>query len=205
MPPEPDLATIRFGQRIDLFTGKENDLDRWQLQPPGARNGWSVRDGQLINQTPKKDFSSYGEYGNLRTRQVFGDCQLHVEFNVASRCNSGVYVRGLYEAQVVDRDSPMQGINGPGAIFGRIAPSSNAGLPGGRWQTYDITLVDRHITVVLNGKTVIDNHPVQGATGGALFGDVTRPGPVYLQGDHTSVRYRNIWLRPRLEADLDDR
>jgi hypothetical protein len=92
----------------------------------------------------------------------------------------------------------MQGINGPGAIFGRIAPKFNAGLPGGEWQTYDITLVDRHITVVLNGKKVIDNQPVIGCTGGALFGNVTQPGPVYLQGDHTSVSYRNVSIRRRL-------
>ncbi len=103
--------------------------------------------------------------------------------------------RGLYEAQVVDRDSPMQGISGPGAIFGRIEPSHNAGLPGDQWQSYDIILVDRHLTVRLNDQTVIDNQPVAGCTGGSLFGDVSRDGPVYLQGDHTSVRYRNLWIR----------
>jgi hypothetical protein len=105
----------------------------------------------------------------------------------------------MYEAQVVDRDSRMQGISGPGAIFGRIAPSKNAGKPGGQWQTYDLTLVDRHITVMLNGETVIDNQPVEGCTGGALKSDVTQPGPIYLQGDHTSVKYRNILLAPAIQ------
>ncbi|MEC7408893.1 MAG: DUF1080 domain-containing protein, partial [Planctomycetota bacterium] len=95
----------------------------------------------------------------------------------------------------------MQGINGPGAIFGRIAPSTNAGLEGGQWQTYDITLVDRHLTVRLNGELVIENQPVEGCTGGALSGNINAPGPLYLQGDHTSVSYRNIWIKPRLLHD----
>ena len=110
--------------------------------------------------------------------------------------NSGVYLRGMYEAQVVDRDSPMQGIQGVGAIFGKIKPSTNAGKPGGHWQTYDLTLVDRHITVVLNGVRVIDNQPINGPTAGAIHTNPSAPGPIYLQGDHTSVKYRNIYLAP---------
>jgi hypothetical protein len=61
-----------------------------------------------------------------------------------------------------------------------------------------ITLVDRHVTVVLNGVNIIDNQPLDGCTGGALWSDVTRPGPIYLQGDHTSMEYRHLILRPRL-------
>lgn len=199
IPQRPDLTQVRFGDPIALFNGE--DLNGWRLQPTNAKNGWRVAGGELINETPKTDFSAYGEYGNLRTDAVFGDCQLHVEFNVASGGNSGIYVRGLYEAQVVDRDSPMQGINGPGAIFGRIAPAKNAGREGGQWQSYDITLVDRHLTVRLNGQLVIDNEPIVGCTGGALFGNVLKDGPLYLQGDHTSVRYRNLWLRPRIDSE----
>jgi len=197
MPPRPNLSKVRFGKPITLFNGQ--DLSGWQLQPPNAKNGWRVENGEMVNATPKSDFSAYGEFGNLRTTRDFGDCKVHIEFNIGKQRNSGVYVRGLYEAQVVDRDSRMQGINGPGAIFGRITPTTNAGLPGGQWQTYDLVLVDRHMTVRLNGKLVIDNQPVRGATGGALFGDVMRDGPLYLQGDHTSVRYRNVQLSPRIE------
>ncbi len=197
MPPRPNLSKVRFGKPITLFNGR--DLSGWQLQPPSAKNGWRVEHGEMVNATPKSDFSAYGEFGNLRTTREFGDCKVHIEFNIGKERNSGVYVRGLYEAQVVDRDSQMQGINGPGSIFGRIPPTTNAGLPGGQWQTYELTLVDRHMTVRLNGKLVIDNQPVQGATGGALFGDVMRDGPLYLQGDHTSVRYRNVQLSPRVE------
>ena len=197
MPKRPDLSKVRFGKPIPLFNGQ--DLSGWRLQPSTAKNGWRVENGEMVNETPKSDFSAYGEFGNLRTDRVFGDCRVQIEFNVDKQCNSGIYVRGLYEAQVVDRDSRMQGINGPGAIFGRIAPKTNAGLPGGKWQSYDLTLVDRHMTVRLNGVLVIDNQPVRGATGGALFGDVMRQGPLYLQGDHTSVRYRNVSLMPRIE------
>ena len=77
-----------------------------------------------------------------------------------------------------------------------IAPSKNAGKPGGQWQTYDLTLVDRHMTVILNGEKVINNQPVRGPMGGAVFTEPTRPGPIYLQGDHTSVTYRNFYLAP---------
>ena len=129
-----------------------------------------------------------------RTVKELEDFRLHIEFKPPPAGNSGIYLRGMYEAQVVDRDSRMQGMQGVGAIFGRIKPLKNAGKPGGEWNTYDITLVDRHVTVVLNGETVIDNEPVKGPTGGAIQSDVTKPGPIYLQGDHTSVSYRNIWI-----------
>ena len=198
LPPRPDLKQIKWGPERDLFNGK--DLTGWSLKPATAKNGWRAANGELVNETPKTDFSAYGEFGNLRTHETFADHQLHIEFNVDKGCNSGVYVRGMYEAQVVDRDSRMQGIQGVGAIFGRIAPSKQAGKPGGQWQTYDLTLVDRHITVVLNGERVINNQPIIGCTGGAMLGDVTRPGPLFLQGDHTSVRYRNIRIRRRIPS-----
>ena len=116
MPQRPNLAEIQFGDSVELFNGR--NLTGWQLQPKDARNGWRVEKGELINETPKADFSAYGEFGNLRTTQTFGDCKVHIEFNIGKHRNSGIYIRGLYEAQVVDRDSPMQGISGPGAIFG---------------------------------------------------------------------------------------
>ncbi|MBR9759221.1 DUF1080 domain-containing protein [bacterium] len=194
MPPKPDLAKVKFGKPVTLFNGK--DLTGWKLRRPEKLNGWSVKDGLLVNETPKTDFSATGAYGNLRTEAVFGDFKLHIEFLVERDRNSGVYLRGMYEAQVVDRDSRMQGLQGVGAIFGRVAPSKNAGYEGGKWQTYDLTLVGRHITVILNGEKVVDNQPVPGPTGGAMHTDAMAPGPIYLQGDHTSVKYRNIVLRP---------
>jgi len=194
MPPAPDLSKVRFGHPKSLFNGK--DLTGWVLDNPEKKNGWKAEDGMLVNSTPKTDFGSTGSYGNIQTEELFEDFWLHIEFDVEANRNSGVYLRGMYEAQVVDRDSKMQGLQGVGSIFGRIAPSVNAGREPGEWQTYDLTLVDRHVTVVLNGVTVIDNQPVEGPTGGAIVTDPTMPGPIHLQGDHTSVKYRDIYLAP---------
>jgi hypothetical protein len=83
-----------------------------------------------------------------------------------------------------------------GAIYSRIAPTIAAERPAGEWQQLDMTLVDRHVTVRLNGTTIIDNQPLAGCTGGALWSDESRPGPIYLQGDHGPVEYRNIVIRP---------
>tara|TARA_R110002096_G_scaffold104771_11_gene230736 strand:- start:8371 stop:9360 length:990 start_codon:yes stop_codon:yes gene_type:complete len=192
----PDLSKVRFGHPIALFNGR--DLTGWIPHEPDKINGWSVKDGMLVNSTPKTDFSATGDHANLKTEAVFEDFWLHVEFLVGAQRNSGIYLRGMYEAQVVDRDSRMQGLQGVGAIFGRIPPSTNAGKPGGEWQTYDLTLVDRHVTVVLNGVTVIDNQPVPGPTAGAIHTDPSAPGPIYIQGDHTAVSYRNLYLAPVL-------
>ena len=195
LPPKPDLSKVRFGAPIQLFNGA--DLSGWKLTNPKQRNGWNAIDGVLVNESPKETFEPFSRYGNLRTEREFGDAKLTIEFNVPQGGNSGIYVRGAYEVQVVDRDSPkMQGIQGIGSIFNRVAPSKNAGKQGGEWQSYEITIVDRHATVVLNGETVIDNQPIVGCTNGAFQADVTKPGPLYLQGDHTAVRYRNIVIRP---------
>ena len=194
LPPKPDLSKVNFGKPIRLFNGV--DLTGWKLINSKKINGWKVKHGELVNETPKKTFDAFAPYGNLRTERVFGDSKLTIEFNVPPGGNSGIYLRGAYEVQVVDRDSRMQGLQGVGAIFSRVEPSKNAGKPGGQWQSYEITMVDRHATIVLNGETVIDNQPVVGNTNGSFQADVTRPGPLHLQGDHTSVRYRNIVLYP---------
>lgn len=200
LPPQPDMDNLIFGKAIELFNG--SDLEGWRLTNPAQVNCWKAVDGVLINETPKKNFDPFARYGNLRTEGEFTDFNLQIDFNVPEGGNSGIYLRGLYEAQVVDRDSRMQGIHGIGAIFNRILPSGMYGKAGGEWQHYDITLVDRHVTVILNGTKVIDNQPLAGCTNGALFSDESLPGPIYLQGDHTSVSYRNIILRPVIKNDM---
>lgn len=192
IPPKPNLSKIQYGQAINLL---ENGIESWELTNTQKINGWRFHEGELINETPKTDFGAYGSYGNLRTIDTFEDFELLVDYNVAPGGNSGIYLRGAYEVQIVDRDSPMQGIQGPGAIFGRITPSINNANPGGKWNSLSITLVDRHITVELNGVVVIDNQPIEGCTGGGINSDDTKPGPIFLQGDHTSVKYRNMILR----------
>jgi hypothetical protein len=190
LPPKPDLARAKFDKPITLFNSK--DLEGWRLTDPGARNGWSVEDGVLVN----KPVRSRGHYGNLRTVAEFEDFNLKLEVNVARRENSGVYLRGIYEVQVCDSYGRPLDSHNMGGIYSRITPTVNAEKPPGEWQTLDMTLLDRHATVILNGKKIIDNQPLLGCTGGALWSDESKPGPIYLQGDHTGIRYRNIVLTP---------
>ena len=154
-------------------------------------NGWSVADGVLMNRVEK------GKHcGNLRTDAEFEDFNLKLEVRTQENSNSGVYLRGIYEVQVMVSFGKPLDPHHMGALYSRITPSVNAEKPIGEWQTMDITLVDRHLTVILNGRTIIDNAPVLGCTGGAMTSDEFKPGPLYLQGDHTNIDYRNIVLRP---------
>ncbi len=194
MPPAPDLSQVKFGEPIQLFNGK--DLTGWRLTDPHADNGWSVKDGLLVNDAKQEMGKPRKHYGNLRTDREFEDFNLTLEVRLAKNGNSGVYLRGIYEVQVADTYGRPLNPHNMGAIYSRIKPTASAEKPAGEWQTMDITFVERHVTVVLNGTKIIDNQPVLGCTGGALWSDVTQPGPIYLQGDHTSIEYRNIVLRP---------
>jgi len=202
LPPKPDLSRVKYGKPIVLFNG--TNLDGWKLTNPRQTNGWSVEDGVLINRTvqqSRKGRLSAKEkrrisYGNLCTVAEFEDFNLKLEVNVPKRGNSGIYLRGIYEIQVSDSYGRDLDSHNMGAIYSRITPSVSAEKPGGRWQTMNITLVDRHVTVELNGKVIIDNEPILGCTGGALWSDEFRPGPIYLQGDHSAINYRNIVLTP---------
>jgi hypothetical protein len=194
VPPAPDLSKIKFGDAIELFNGK--DLEGWELTNPRATSGWSVKDGVLINRVEQTPGTPHKNFGNLRTVKEFEDFNLTVETNLPKGGNSGVYLRGIYEIQVLDSYGKPLNPHNMGAVYSRICPTEAAEKPAGEWQTLDITLVDRHVTVILNGKKIIDNQPVLGCTGGALWSDPLRPGPIYLQGDHTGANFRNLVLRP---------
>ena len=194
--PAPDLTTVKYGKPIELFNGK--DLSGWRPVDPEKANGFKVVDGTLKNDPVQPEKGEHVSYGNLRTDQEFEDFNLKLEVNVPKDNNSGVYLRGLYEIQVVDSYGLPLDSHNMGAVYSRITPKEAAEKPAGEWQTLDITLVDRHITVIFNGKKIVDNQPVNGPTGGALSSDVFAPGPIYLQGDHGSVAYRNIVLTPVL-------
>ena len=195
--PAPDLSTLTFGTPITLLNGQ--DLTGWRLVEPDKTNGWSVADGVLTNNPVQKEGEQSVPYGNLRIEQEFEDFNIKLEVNVPAHSNSGVYLRGRHEIQVVDSyDSEPGGMN-MGALYTRITPSIAAEKPAGSWQTMDITLCDRYVTVILNGTIIIDNQPVYGPTGGALTSDVFAPGPIYLQGDHGTVSYRNIVLTPIIQ------
>lgn len=192
VPAAPDLTKVKFGAPVSLFNGQ--DLSGWRLMGKDP-NGWKVLDGILINDAPQEP-GKHKSYANIRTEREFEDFNLQLEFRVPEDGNSGVYLRGIYEIQVANSYGKKNDPHNCGALYSRILPSENASKPPGQWQTYDITLVERHLTVILNGKKIIDNQPVLGCTGGALWSDEFRPGPIYLQGDHTSVNYRNMVLRP---------
>jgi hypothetical protein len=193
-PDKPDLAKVKFGTPVQLFNGK--DLSGWKLLEPNAVNGWSVKDGVLSNNPVQEQGKPHRSYGNLRTEKEFEDFNLTMDVSVPNRGNSGVYLRGIYEVQVADTYGRNTDSHNMGGVYSRVKPSESAEKPAGEWQTLDITLVDRHVTVVLNGKKIIDNQFVAGPTGGALWSDPNRPGPIYLQGDHSGVSYRNIALKP---------
>jgi len=194
MPPAPNLARVKFGQPIQLFNGR--DLTGWKLTSDGAANGWSVKDRLLVNNPVQEQGKPHKSYGNLRTTREFEDFNLKVEVQVGKDQNSGVYLRGIYEVQVSDTFGRATDPHNMGGVYSRIKPTVAAEKAPGEWQSMDITLVDRHITVILNGQKIIDNQPVPGCTGGALWSDVSRPGPIYLQGDHTGITYRSLVLRP---------
>jgi hypothetical protein len=193
-PPAPDLAKLKYGTPVTLFNGK--DLTGWKLINEKQKNGFSVVDGVLSNNPVQVEGAEHISYGNLRTNQVFEDFNLKLEVNVPEGSNSGIYLRGMYEIQVLDSYKKELDSHNMGAVYSRIKPVVNAEKPAGTWQTLDITLCDRHITVILNGIKIIDNQPVYGPTGGAIISDVFAEGPIYLQGDHGTVQYRNIVLTP---------
>jgi len=197
MPPAPDLHQVKFGEAIQLFNGK--DLTGWRLTDPQAINGWSANDQMLVNIVVQEEGKPHKNYGNLRTEQEFEDFNLKLEVRLSPHENSGIYLRGIHEVQVEDSYGQPPTSHNMGAIYTRVKPTVNASKPAGQWQTFDITFVDRHVTVILNGTRIIDNQPVAGCTGGALWSDVARPGPIYLQGDHTGIEYRNLVLRPVLK------
>ena len=194
LPAKPDLSKAKYGKPITLFNGK--NLDGWKLTDPGATNGWSIEDGILVNKPVQKEGQRHINYGNLRTVAEFEDFNLKLELNVAKGENSGVYLRGIYEVQVADTAGRGLDSHNMGGIYSRITPTVNAEKPAGQWQTLEMTLLDRHATVILNGQKILDNQPLLGCTGGALWSDESKPGPIYLQGDHTGIKYRNIVLTP---------
>ena len=193
-PPAPDLSKLKFGKPVELFNGK--DLTGWKLTEEKLKNGFYVADGILANNPAQTEGQPHIQYGNLRTVDVFNDFNLKLEVNVPAGSNSGVYLRGLYEIQVLDSYKKELDPHNMGAVYSRIKPVVAAEKPAGTWQTLDITLCERHITVILNGVKIIDNQPVYGPTGGAIISDVNSPGPIYLQGDHGVVSYRNFLLTP---------
>ena len=176
--------TVKWGEPVRLFNGK--DLDGWQAT--GSVNQWYVKDGVLI---------SPHSGSNLISTRKFGDFKLHVEFKYTKESNSGVYLRGRYEVQIIDNpptDHPSSHLFG--GVYGFLTPSEMAVKGADEWQSYDITLIGRMVTIAANGVEIICNQEIPGITGGALDSNESEPGPIYFQGDHGPVMFRNIIITP---------
>jgi len=184
-PALKSTSLPQWAEAAQLFNGK--DLTGWTFDNPRRASSWKVANGTLVNA---------GAGSNLVTSGKFQDFKLHIEFNCPAKANSGVYLRGRYEVQVEDDSLPEPPTHHMGAVYGFLAPSPEMPRRPGEWQSFDITLAGRTITVVQNGKTIIDNQEIPGVTGGALDSHEELPGPFYLQGDHGGIAYRNIVVTP---------
>jgi hypothetical protein len=172
-----------WGKPIKLTEG--NSLKGWHASTD--TNQWTMQNGIL-----KSEKSG----ANLITDQKFGDFKLHVEFRIPKGSNSGVYLRGRHEVQVTDGKGMAPSYGELGGVYGFIAPSEMVAGEPGEWQSFDITLIGRMITLDVNGKRVITSQEIPGITGGALDSNEGEPGPIYLQGDHGPVEYRNMVITP---------
>jgi hypothetical protein len=160
----------------------DNNLSRWIIPD---NNKFRMNNGVLVN-------TEVG--GNLVTKEKFNDFKLSVEFRYPEGSNSGIYLRGRYELQI--EDSPSVSDISIGGIYGFIEPAYYAGAKPGEWQTFEVTLVGRHITVVHNGIETISNRPIPGITGGSLDSREGEPGPIMIQGDHGPVEFRKFTITP---------
>lgn len=165
-----------------LFNGK--DLAGWEPLP-GRPSKWVVKDGELVNE---------GSGANLKSTRKFDDFKLHFEVNCPEEGNSGIYLRGRYEMQIeyVPGEDKFHMM---GAIYSHVAPAVDVPRKPGQWESFDITLVGRHVTIVRDGVKIVDNQEIPGITGGALDANEGEPGPFYIQGDHTGgLKFRNVTI-----------
>jgi hypothetical protein len=224
LPPKPEVTEIWYpvpphvtpgatpgappSDAVVLFDGKS--ADQWKSAKDGSAAPWTVKDGELIV-APKT--------GDIQTKTVFGDVQLHVEWWDPSlppdkvnqdRGNSGIFLQDVYEVQVLDNYTNPTYVNGMvGSIYKQYPPLVNAAWPAEHWQTYDIIftaprfaangklLSPARLTVLLNGVLVQNDSVLKGGTTYIGAPSYTPHGdmPIRLQDHGHLVRYRNIWLR----------
>ncbi|HEY6991757.1 MAG TPA: DUF1080 domain-containing protein [Bryobacteraceae bacterium] len=182
---EHDDGTWIKGKPIVLFNGK--DLTGWTGIRTENAEGWTVENGIL---------TSRGHADDLVTREKYWNFELHAEYNIEERSNSGIGLRGRYEVQIAADFGKPPGMHGTGALYTRILPPVNAGKPAGEWQTYDIRLVGMEVTTVLNGVKLYERGVIDGLTGIAYDPHERKPGSLELQGDHGAVKFRNLVLTP---------
>jgi hypothetical protein len=182
---DKDNGTWRAGKPVQLFNGK--DLAGWEALEKNRQFGWTAENGVL---------KAPGGGANLVSTAKFWNFKLHIEYKTAKDSNSGIGLRGRYEIQVLDDFGRPPDAHSNGSLYSRIAPRVNASKAPGEWQTYDITLIGRDLTVVLNGQKLIDKQVVEGLTAMGHDPNEGQPGPLSLQGDHGAIEFRNIVLTP---------
>lgn len=182
---DKDDGSWRDGTPVELFNHK--DLSGWQGMVPNQALGWAMKDDAMANVAGANNLVSVDSFWNFK---------LHVEFRVGEHSNSGIGLRGRYEVQILEDYGKPPNTHSNGALYSRIAPAVNASKPAGEWQAYDIRLVGRTVTVVLNDQKVIDKQEIEGLTAIAGNADEGKPGPFILQGDHGPVEFRKILLTP---------
>lgn len=172
-----------------LFNGK--DTTGWHLRNPSGHNSWKVEGGILKNTV------NQGEHGtDLVTDKKFMNFTVKYEYQVPDNSNSGFYLRGRHELQILgDYAKGTPSINGNGSIYNFKAPDKFVSKPGSEWQTVEATMVGDKITVVQNGVKIHDNVECRKATGSEIDDKVDQPGPIFLQGDHGTVWFRNIQIK----------
>ena len=178
-------AAPKWGKPVPLLNGK--DLTGWMMDRPGPA-AWTVQNGILV---------SPGNGSELISDLDVQDFRLHLEFNCGKDANSGVYLRGRYEVQIETESQAEPPSHHTGGVYGFLAPSPEQPRRPDVWQTFDITLIGRKVTVLLNGHTIVDNREIPGITGGALNSHEALPAPIYLQGSEKGhVAFRNIVITP---------
>ena len=172
-----------------LFNGK--DTTGWHLRNPSGHNSWKVEGGILKNTV------NQGEHGtDLVTDKKFMNFTVKYEYQVPDNSNSGFYLRGRHEIQILgDFAKGTTGLGGNGAIYNFKAPDKFVSKPAGEWQTVEATMIGDKITVVQNGVKIHDNVECRKATGSEIDDKVDQPGPIFLQGDHGTVWFRNIQIK----------
>ena len=192
-PPHWESANANgnhtYGTPVVLFDGKS--LNAFGVQNAGQPMGWSIEDGVMTN---------VEHANNLVSKEKFKDFRIQAEYKLGPNSNSGIYLRGRYELQVLDDYGKPADIHGHMSIYAWKPPRVNASKPQGEWQTMEAVIVGNRVTVTLNGQRVHDNAVLEAITGGALDANETEPGPIMIQGDHERVWFRKVTVTPITKA-----
>jgi hypothetical protein len=188
-PALSETKNPQWGKPVSLFDGKT--FAGWRFSDPSKKGSWEVVDGTLV---------SNGHGSEIISIPKFFDFKLHLEFNAGTNANSGVFLRGRYELQIETDSASEPPSHHTGGVYGFLDPTPEQPRKADQWQSFDITMVGRTVTVVQNGVTVIDHKEIPGITGGALDSNEALPGPIYLQGSEKGrVAFRNIVITPALK------